>query len=253
MESAFGTDFSSVRLHQGDEAEKLAAQAYTQGTDIHFAPGQYDPQSQAGQELLGHELTHVVQQAQGRVSTSIHAKGVPVNDDPALESEADALGAKAARGDSVAADVGAAPVIRAGAPVKAKKDSAGGGETPAGEFMVSTEEAAENPAQAKGLAAPVQASGLGPVQRQTKKKSFVPHQVTITKQMTVAEFRAVAMMQIFGGNAPKVEWHNTMKTFDPGTYQVDVESSLLKRGRSEVAKSKGISVGEDASWSPAIR
>ena len=35
--------------------------------DIYFAPGRYQPHDSAGLELLGHELTHVVQQAQGRV------------------------------------------------------------------------------------------------------------------------------------------------------------------------------------------
>ena len=43
------------------------ALAYTQGTDIHFAPGQFEPDTSAGQQLLGHELTHVIQQAEGRV------------------------------------------------------------------------------------------------------------------------------------------------------------------------------------------
>jgi len=51
----------------------LGAQAYTQGTDIHFAPGQYQPSSQGGQELLGHELAHVVQQADGRVKATTQA------------------------------------------------------------------------------------------------------------------------------------------------------------------------------------
>lgn len=88
MEHAFATDFSAVRIHQGPQAQTLGAQAYTQGTDIHFAPGQYEPGSQRGQELLGHELTHVVQQAQGRVRSppGMQAASSPINDDAALES-----------------------------------------------------------------------------------------------------------------------------------------------------------------------
>jgi hypothetical protein len=91
MERAFGQDFSDVRVHQGPRAAALGALAYTQGTDIHFAPGQYEPESPAGQALLGHELAHVVQQRQGRVSTTTQARiaGAGVNDDPALEREAD--------------------------------------------------------------------------------------------------------------------------------------------------------------------
>lgn len=99
MEESLGADFSAVRIHEGPEAAAMGALAYTQGTDIHFAPGQYQPSSQAGQELLGHELTHVVQQSQGRVNTTRQAKGVAINDDPGLEREADVLGARAARGE----------------------------------------------------------------------------------------------------------------------------------------------------------
>jgi hypothetical protein len=98
MEAAFGMDFSPVRVHEGPHAEAIGALAYTRGTDIHFAPGQYQPRSQRGQELLGHELTHVVQQSQGRVQATTQAKGVDINDDAALEREADEMGARAARG-----------------------------------------------------------------------------------------------------------------------------------------------------------
>jgi len=101
MEHAFGADFSAVRIHEGQHAPSIGALAYTQGTDIHFAPGAYDPGSQRGQSLLGHELTHVVQQAQGRVQSTGQAKGAAVNDDPALEREADDMGAQAARGERV--------------------------------------------------------------------------------------------------------------------------------------------------------
>ena len=38
MESSFGTDFSSVRVHpDSSKAPEVGALAYTQGTDIHFA------------------------------------------------------------------------------------------------------------------------------------------------------------------------------------------------------------------------
>ena len=102
MEAAFGTSFSNVRIHESPQAQSIGAAAYTQGTDIHFAPGQYNPGSLDGQALLGHELTHVVQQRAGRVPTP-QGKGVPINADPALEAEADQLGAKAAQGEPVQA------------------------------------------------------------------------------------------------------------------------------------------------------
>ena len=60
METAFGMDFSDVRVHVGQEASAIGAIAYTWGTNIHFAPGQYNPHTIQGQKLLGHELWHVV-------------------------------------------------------------------------------------------------------------------------------------------------------------------------------------------------
>ncbi len=67
MESAFGTDFSGVRLHTGNDAVQmnrgLNAQAFTHGSDIYFNEGKYDTHSSKGQHLLAHELTHVVQQS----------------------------------------------------------------------------------------------------------------------------------------------------------------------------------------------
>jgi hypothetical protein len=67
LETAFGADFSTVRVHEGHEATMLGAQAFTQGGHIHFAPGLYQPFSEAGRDLLGHELTHVVQQGAGQL------------------------------------------------------------------------------------------------------------------------------------------------------------------------------------------
>lgn len=94
MEAAFSTDFSDVRVHIGREAPSIGAIAYTWGTNIHFAPGQYNPHSLQGQKLLGHELWHVVQQKAGRVRNPLG--GVAVVQDHALEAEADRMGVKAA-------------------------------------------------------------------------------------------------------------------------------------------------------------
>jgi hypothetical protein len=67
MEPRFGSDFSSVRVHSDGNAHNLnqaiGARAFTTGQDIFFRQGEYQPSSGAGQELLAHELTHVVQQA----------------------------------------------------------------------------------------------------------------------------------------------------------------------------------------------
>ncbi|WP_081987792.1 DUF4157 domain-containing protein [Sphingomonas sp. 37zxx] len=94
MEAAFGTDFSRVRVHEGPQAARIGAIAFTTGHDIYFAPGQYRPETVQGQQLLGHELAHVVQQRQGRVKAP--GSGVSVVQDHALEAEADRLGMRAA-------------------------------------------------------------------------------------------------------------------------------------------------------------
>jgi hypothetical protein len=66
MEGAFGQDFSGVRVHTDSESDSLnksiGARAFTTGSDIFFGRSEYQPDSSAGQQLMAHELTHVVQQ-----------------------------------------------------------------------------------------------------------------------------------------------------------------------------------------------
>lgn len=66
FEPRFGYDFSHVRVHTDSIAAKSArsinALAYTSGNNIVFNSSQYSPESAKGKKLLGHELTHVVQQ-----------------------------------------------------------------------------------------------------------------------------------------------------------------------------------------------
>jgi hypothetical protein len=95
MEAALGADFSNVRVHVGPQAERIGAIAFTIGSDIYFAPGRYQPDTTHGQQLLGHELAHVVQQRQGRVRNP-SGVGVAVVQDRALEAEADRMGHRAA-------------------------------------------------------------------------------------------------------------------------------------------------------------
>ncbi|KQX56809.1 eCIS core domain-containing protein [Paenibacillus sp. Root444D2] len=70
MESAFKTDFSNVNIHNNAESSKLnaslGAEAFATGNDVFFREGRYNPDTREGQELLGHELTHVVQQRGGK-------------------------------------------------------------------------------------------------------------------------------------------------------------------------------------------
>jgi hypothetical protein len=114
MEASFGASFADVRIHEGPGAQALGARAYTRGTDIYFAPGEYQPTTPAGLELLGHELTHVVQQSRGQVQATTQLRGQGLNDSSALEAEADQQGARAARGERVTM-AGTAPEAEAGA------------------------------------------------------------------------------------------------------------------------------------------
>lgn len=92
LEALSGLDMSDVRVHHNsDKPQQVGALAYTQGNDIHVAPGQ--------ERHLPHEGWHVVQQKQGRVKPTLQMKtGVYVNDDAGLEREADIMGERAAKG-----------------------------------------------------------------------------------------------------------------------------------------------------------
>jgi hypothetical protein len=91
MEVRFGHDFSQVRVHTDAKAAESAravnAMAYTAGQDVVFSAGQYTPRTNAGQRLLAHELTHVVQQ--GGVSQVLQSQIIMDTPDDRFEAEAD--------------------------------------------------------------------------------------------------------------------------------------------------------------------
>lgn len=67
FEPRFGVDFSHVRVHTdtmaSETAHEVNARAFTIGHDVVFGRGEYAPGTGEGRRLLGHELTHVVQQS----------------------------------------------------------------------------------------------------------------------------------------------------------------------------------------------
>ncbi|WP_375468797.1 DUF4157 domain-containing protein [uncultured Nostoc sp.] len=75
MEQGFGADFSRVKVHTDTQSDQLnrsiQAKAFTTGQDVFFRQGAYEPGSRGGQELIAHELTHVVQQSGGAVQRLI--------------------------------------------------------------------------------------------------------------------------------------------------------------------------------------
>lgn len=87
IENLSGYSMDDVRVHyNSSKPAQLQALAYTQGTDIHVAPGQ--------EKHLPHEAWHVVQQKQGRVQPTMQLQGVNVNDNEGLEKEADEMGGR---------------------------------------------------------------------------------------------------------------------------------------------------------------
>ena len=78
-------------MHTDDTADQLnrsvSAQAFATGTDVYFAKGEYSPGSADGDQLIAHELAHVVQQ-RGAPKSGPLTVSQPGD---ALETEADAV------------------------------------------------------------------------------------------------------------------------------------------------------------------
>jgi hypothetical protein len=91
VEALSGVNLDSVKVHfRSPEPARLHAHAYARGNVIHVAPGR--------EHHLPHEAWHLAQQALGRVAPTMQLKSdTPLNDDPALEREADRMGAAALR------------------------------------------------------------------------------------------------------------------------------------------------------------
>lgn len=82
LEERSGMSFDDVRVHySSDRPARLNALAYTQGNQVYVGPGQ--------EKHLRHELGHVVQQKLGQVPVTRKVNGMPVNDNPQLEAQAD--------------------------------------------------------------------------------------------------------------------------------------------------------------------
>jgi Domain of unknown function (DUF4157) len=94
IETLSGVSLADVPVHYDSAAPaRIGAGAFAAGDEIHVAPGQ--------ERHLPHEAWHIVQQKQGRVRpTTALKRGGAASRDPALEAEADRMGAAAARAPS---------------------------------------------------------------------------------------------------------------------------------------------------------
>lgn len=98
LEQALGADLSTVRVSVDSAVGQAGALAWADGEHLHFAPGAWNPESQKGRELIGHEVVHVLQQRGGQGRQGDQGG---MNRDPRLERDADVLGRQAAQGRSV--------------------------------------------------------------------------------------------------------------------------------------------------------
>ena len=91
--SAYGGDFSNVRIHNDSTshmaARDVGARAFTLGQHVHFGAGEYQPDSPDGLHLLAHELAHTVQQRGSGIGDGSGDVEIDTVDSP-LERAADA-------------------------------------------------------------------------------------------------------------------------------------------------------------------
>jgi hypothetical protein len=88
---SLGHSVADVRVHTDSTAAALtravSARAFATGTDIFFAPGEYNPGTSSGRELIAHEVAHTDQQRGAPMSGPL----VVSNPGDALEVEADGV------------------------------------------------------------------------------------------------------------------------------------------------------------------
>jgi len=107
MEPKLGADLSGVKIHTGGESAEAAtgfgARAFTHGNDVHFNAGEFSPGTRKGDQLIAHELTHVVQGQNGGVHRKADTDGEADGEQADLsqphepaEQEADAKGEEVA-------------------------------------------------------------------------------------------------------------------------------------------------------------
>jgi len=164
MEPHFGHDFSGVRVHTDSSADRaaqaLGANAFTMGRDLVFAHGHYAPESLAGQQLIAHELTHVVQQASGPVSGRAHG-GLSISDPgDAFEQQADAMASRLPSSAAAAGAPAALQPLAASSSASVQRQPAAARRSPQRTRSSSPSRAT---ARARSSAAPAAGARMGPL------------------------------------------------------------------------------------------
>jgi hypothetical protein len=143
FEPRFRRDFGGVSIHTGEKAAESAramnALAYTVGSDVVFAAGRYVPTSDAGRQLIAHELTHVLQQSNGVPREQASGGASHSADDVGSRRRSPALpppsaATTAIRRKEAGSSRPAAPVPR-GAPIIEDRQIAAAGQMRRSEFL----------------------------------------------------------------------------------------------------------------------
>lgn len=102
LQAGLGTSLKDTKVVKNSpRANAMGEKAFAEGNKIHFAPGEYQPDTKSGQEMIGHEVMHTVQQRKGKVQSEGQVGGTSYNNDPQLERQATSESAKASKGESV--------------------------------------------------------------------------------------------------------------------------------------------------------
>ena len=91
FEPRFGHDFSRVRVHTdakaAESAQAVNALAYTVGNEIVFGMDSFRPTSRTGQEIIAHELVHVIQQSGSTPGSPGDLQVDPVHSSAEIEAD----------------------------------------------------------------------------------------------------------------------------------------------------------------------
>jgi len=121
VRTQFGLNMDSLRVKESAQVADLGASAMAQGNIISFAPGVFNPNTSSGQEIIGHELHHITEQARG-LGSNIEGSNIHYN--PSSESASDAAGrafaSGFAQGEGASFAPSVTPVAASAAPVQGK-------------------------------------------------------------------------------------------------------------------------------------
>jgi hypothetical protein len=115
VQTQFGFSPDSIRIRESAQVADMGAKAAAQGNVISFAPGVYDPYSEAGQTLIGHELHHIAEQARG---LGANVPGGAIHYNRSSEAASDISGSMFASGGSIASAAPVTPMSVSAAPVQ---------------------------------------------------------------------------------------------------------------------------------------